>query len=349
MHESGPRGLGRAGAPSSSCSRSSVGSSRERDASYCRRQVAQLALEDSRRRGRSRRARPRPDRRRAGRPGCRRAPGSRPAAPCSVNAAFCERWASTMPSTNSITKNGVPVTSAVAVSSTRSTVGGTGNGAAAQRRDDAVLAAHVVGAREHMAERRPAQHERDAGAVDAVGQVAAAAGDDGRRERAVGELGMTAGEPRGEAADIQPRHVRHRGHLPLGEPSSGRADQHTGGRYAPQGADGALRMPAAGARSPRARRPEPAWGAGVPASTKTCTKRPGRDRLRLARAQDAEAPRDARGAQSLHGDPDLERSGKDAESRYSHDDEAQTRSPAPAGSRPPWRIIQSLTAVSIAA
>ena len=50
-----------------------------------------------------------------------------------------------------------------------------------QAGDDPVLAAHVVGAGEHVAERRPAQHEaRAVGAGDAVGEVGVTAGDERR-------------------------------------------------------------------------------------------------------------------------------------------------------------------------
>ena len=53
------------------------------------------------------------------------------------------------------------------------------HGADVQAGDDAVLAAHVVGAGEQVAERRAAQHEGAAvGAGDAVGQVGVTAGDD---------------------------------------------------------------------------------------------------------------------------------------------------------------------------
>ena len=51
--------------------------------------------------------------------------------------------------------------------------------------EDAVLAAHVVGAGEHVAERRPAEHERGAvGAGDAERQVRVPAGDELELERA---------------------------------------------------------------------------------------------------------------------------------------------------------------------
>ena len=55
-----------------------------------------------------------------------------------------------------------------------------------QRRDDPVLAAHVVGGGEHVAERRPPQHEVVAGgAGDAEGEVGVAAGDELERQRPV--------------------------------------------------------------------------------------------------------------------------------------------------------------------
>ena len=56
--------------------------------------------------------------------------------------------------------------------------GGTGHGRALQAGEDAVLAAHVVGAGQHVAERWPAQHEPGAvGTRDAIREVRVTAGD----------------------------------------------------------------------------------------------------------------------------------------------------------------------------
>ena len=60
-----------------------------------------------------------------------------------------------------------------------------------QRRDDAVLAAHVVGGGQHLAERRAAQHPGvPCGVGDPVGEVRAAAGDqlEGQRRRRLGRV-----------------------------------------------------------------------------------------------------------------------------------------------------------------
>ncbi len=58
------------------------------------------------------------------------------------------------------------------------------DGGAVQRADDPVLAGHVVGGGQHVADRRPPQHPARAAVGEAVGQVGAAPGDQGGPQRA---------------------------------------------------------------------------------------------------------------------------------------------------------------------
>ena len=59
-----------------------------------------------------------------------------------------------------------------------------GHRGADERRDDAVLAGHVVGRGEDVAEGRPPEHDAPTGRIgDRVGEVGAAAGDQRERER----------------------------------------------------------------------------------------------------------------------------------------------------------------------
>ncbi len=75
-----------------------------------------------------------------------------------------------------------------------------------------MLATHVVGARQHVAERRAAEDEaRSVGAGDAIGEVRMAAGDGGELERCPG-AGDVGDEPLGDAADVDPVHL-DLGHL----------------------------------------------------------------------------------------------------------------------------------------
>ncbi len=84
-----------------------------------------------------------------------------------------------------------------------------GNRRALQCRQDAVLATHVVGAREDVAERRPAQHEcRSARAGDPERQVRVAAGDHVEPERA-DRPGDVRFEPGRDRSDVDPRCVVH--------------------------------------------------------------------------------------------------------------------------------------------
>ena len=71
-----------------------------------------------------------------------------------------------------------------------------------QRRDDAVLAAHVVGGGQDLPERRAAQHPGVAGGVvDPVGEVGAPARDqlEGQRGHHLGRMGL---EPGGDPCDV---------------------------------------------------------------------------------------------------------------------------------------------------
>jgi hypothetical protein len=65
---------------------------------------------------------------------------------------------------------------------------------AAQRGHDAVLAAHVVRGRQDVAQRRTTQHDRAAGGVDAVREVALATGDEGDLGRLPGRVAERLGE-----------------------------------------------------------------------------------------------------------------------------------------------------------
>ncbi len=70
--------------------------------------------------------------------------------------------------------------------------------------DDAVLAAHVVGGGEHLAEGRPAQHPVVAvGVGDPVGEVGAPAGDEVEAERRR-DAGHVVLEPPGDVGDVDP-------------------------------------------------------------------------------------------------------------------------------------------------
>jgi len=72
----------------------------------------------------------------------------------------------------------------------------------AEGRHDGVLAAHVVGGGQHVAERRSPQHPGRAGAIlHAVGQVGVTAGDQVERQRRH-RLGDVLGEPRGHPLGV---------------------------------------------------------------------------------------------------------------------------------------------------
>ena len=82
-------------------------------------------------------------------------------------------------------------------------VGGTEGG------DDLVLAAHVVGGGEHVAERRAAQHEAGAvGVGDAVGEVGVPAGDEIEGERALRAVDVRL-EPLGDPRDVDTLDLGH--------------------------------------------------------------------------------------------------------------------------------------------
>ena len=99
------------------------------------------------------------------------------------------------------------------------------NSRALQGRDHPVLAAHVMGRREHVPERRAPQHERDPRALDGVGQVRPPTGDHRGAELAGGEVRVRRVEPLPQSRDVQARDpqtgpavqvgaARHAGTLP---------------------------------------------------------------------------------------------------------------------------------------
>ena len=72
-----------------------------------------------------------------------------------------------------------------------------------------MLAAHVVGARQDVAERRPAKHQvRAAGPGDAERQVRMAAGDHVESERSGGAVDVRF-QPRRHRLDVDSRYVAH--------------------------------------------------------------------------------------------------------------------------------------------
>ena len=84
-----------------------------------------------------------------------------------------------------------------------------GHGRRLQAADDPVLASHVVGAGEHVAERRAAQHEpRAVGAGDAEGEVGVPAGDEVEGERGDRATDVR-NEPLGDRRDVDAGQLAH--------------------------------------------------------------------------------------------------------------------------------------------
>src|SRR5262249_47683255 len=89
----------------------------------------------------------------------------------------------------------------------------------AQGADDAVLASHVVGAREHVPEGRAAQHVPLAPIVgDPVGEIGMPAGDEIEAEGGRGPVDVV-GEPRAPRYDVDAVGLSHDGE---GYPGDGR-------------------------------------------------------------------------------------------------------------------------------
>ena len=79
-----------------------------------------------------------------------------------------------------------------------------------ERGEHGVLAGHVVRGRQHVAERRPAQHPLVRVVADGVGEVRAAARDQRRVQRPTGRAVDVRGEPRLQTSEIDPRRsLRH--------------------------------------------------------------------------------------------------------------------------------------------
>ena len=212
-----------------------------------------------------------------------------------------------------MTKNTVPVTRPAVgvvddVDRARHRHGGAGEGG-----DHPVLAPHVVRAREHVPERRAAHDERRAGSVDGVREVAPAAGDDGCLHRPVHELGVRLGQPRGRAPRHPVREPRSSSTLSPPRPRDSER-QHTGWSVCcgPARSRSSALSDRRGRRPSIAERMDAGTGVGrrVAASTKTCTKRPVAIGCVFAGTQDAERPGDARRAEALDADADLERLGE---------------------------------------
>ena len=85
-----------------------------------------------------------------------------------------------------------------------------GHVGAGERGEHGVLACHVVRGREHVAERRPAQHPLVGPVADRVREVRAAARDQRRVQRRAGRAFDVRGEPRPQAIEIDTgRSLRH--------------------------------------------------------------------------------------------------------------------------------------------
>ena len=91
-----------------------------------------------------------------------------------------------------------------------------------ERGEHLVLAGHVVRGRQHVPERRAAQHPLVCAVADRVGEVRAAARDERRGELAAGRAVDVRGEPRAQAFEVDAgRRVGHGREVT--EPTSRRA------------------------------------------------------------------------------------------------------------------------------